>query len=179
MGWKRAGHDRVTHTHTYTQTITLQAKLQGYTLVAQMVKHLPTIRETQVQSLSQEDLLEKEMATHSSILAWKMPWTEEPGRLWSMGSQRVGHDWETSLSLSLIHLSNFHSPGFETNYLSDFSTVVNNMTRAVLPQWDFNICNSFRISDSFEAVSLNFANLMQLSFWCPYLNLHWHRTTLA
>ena len=57
-----------------------------------MVKHLPTMWETWVQSLGQEDLLEKEMATHSSILAWKMPWTEEPSRLQSMGSQRVGHD---------------------------------------------------------------------------------------
>ena len=61
-------------------------------LVAQMVKHLPTMWETQVQSLGWEDLLEKEMATHSSILAWKIPWTEEPGRLQSMGSQRAGHD---------------------------------------------------------------------------------------
>ena len=49
--------------------------------MAQMVKHLPTMQETQVQSLGQEDLLEKEMATHSSILAWKIPWMEEPGRL--------------------------------------------------------------------------------------------------
>ena len=57
-----------------------------------MVKHLPTMRETRVNSLSQEDLLEKEMATHSSILAQKIPWTEEPGRLQSMGSQRVGHN---------------------------------------------------------------------------------------
>ena len=62
------------------------------TLVAQMVKHLPTIWEIQVQSLGWEDLLEKEMATHSSILAWKIPQMEEPGRLQSMGSQRVGHD---------------------------------------------------------------------------------------
>ena len=61
-------------------------------LVAQMVKHLPIVRETWVQSLGREDLLEKEMATHSNILAWKIPWTEEPGRLQSMGSQRVGHD---------------------------------------------------------------------------------------
>ena len=57
-----------------------------------MVKRLPTMREIQVQSLGQEDLLEKEMATHSSIHAWKIPWTEEPGRLQSMGSQRVGHN---------------------------------------------------------------------------------------
>ena len=57
-----------------------------------MVKRLPTMQETQVQSLDQEDLLEKEMGTHSSILAWKVPWTEEPGRLQSMGSHRVRHD---------------------------------------------------------------------------------------
>ena len=67
-------------------------------LVAQTVKHLPTMWETQVQTLGQEDLLEKEVVTHSSILAWKIPWMEEPGRLQSMGSQRVGHDWATSLS---------------------------------------------------------------------------------
>ena len=60
--------------------------------MAQMVRRLPIMRETQVQSLDWEDLLEKEMATQSSILAWKIPWTEEPGRLQSMGSQRVGHD---------------------------------------------------------------------------------------
>ena len=58
--------------------------------------------ETWVQSLSWEDPLEKEMATHSSTLAWKIPWIEEPGRLQSMGSQRVGHDWVTSLTYSLI-----------------------------------------------------------------------------
>ena len=61
-------------------------------LVAQMVKKLPAIQETWVRSLGQEDPLEKEMATHSSILAWRIPWTEEPGSLQSMGSQRVGHD---------------------------------------------------------------------------------------
>ena len=61
-------------------------------LVAQVVKNLPTMQETQAQSLGQEDLLEKEMATHSSILACRIPWTEEPGRLQSMGSQRVRHD---------------------------------------------------------------------------------------
>ena len=61
-------------------------------LVSQVVKRLPTMWETRVQSLGQEDLLEKEMATHSSILAWKIPWTEEPGRLQSMGSKRVRPD---------------------------------------------------------------------------------------
>ena len=57
-----------------------------------MVKHLPTMQETRVQSLGQEDLLEKAMATHSSTLVWKIPWMEEPGRLQPMGWQRVGHD---------------------------------------------------------------------------------------
>ena len=61
-------------------------------LVAQKIKHLSKMREIRVRSLGQEDPLEKEMATHSSILAWKIPWTEDPGRLQSMGPQRVGHD---------------------------------------------------------------------------------------
>ena len=60
-------------------------------LVAQLVKNLPAVQETQARSLGWEDPLEKEMATHSSILAWKISWTEEPGGLQSMGSQRVGH----------------------------------------------------------------------------------------
>ena len=64
-------------------------------LVAQLVKNLPVMWETWVQSLGWEDPLEKEMAAHSSILAWRIPWTEEPGGLQSMGSQRVGHDWAT------------------------------------------------------------------------------------
>ena len=70
-------------------------------LVAQTVKRLSTMRETWVWSLGREDPLEKEMAFHSSTIAWKIPWTEEPDRLQSMGSERVGHDWATSLSLSL------------------------------------------------------------------------------
>ena len=60
--------------------------------MAQTVKHLPTMWETWVQSLGREDLLEKEMAAHSGILAWKIPQMEEPGRLQFMGLQRVGHD---------------------------------------------------------------------------------------
>ena len=60
--------------------------------MAQNVKNLPAVQETWVQSLGGEDLLDKGMATHSSILAWKISWTEEPGRLQSIGSQRVGHD---------------------------------------------------------------------------------------
>ena len=65
---------------------------KGTSLVAQSVKNPPAIQETQVQSLGWEDPLEKGMATHSSILPWRIPWTEEPGRLQCMGSQRVGHN---------------------------------------------------------------------------------------
>ena len=64
----------------------------GDSLVAQTVKPLPAMQETWVQSLGQEDPLEKEMAIHSSTLAWKIPWMEEPGGLQSTGLQRVGHD---------------------------------------------------------------------------------------
>ena len=61
-------------------------------LIAQLVKNLPTVQETRVRSLGGEDPLEKGMGTHSSILAWRLPWTEEPGGLQSVGSQRAGHD---------------------------------------------------------------------------------------
>ena len=74
----------------YADGITLMAEKAS--LVAQTVKRLPTMQETQVQSLGWEDPLEKEMATHSNTLAWKIPWVEEHGRLQSMGSLRVGHD---------------------------------------------------------------------------------------
>jgi len=60
--------------------------------VAQAIKNLPAMQETRVRSLGQEDPLEKGMATHSSILAWRIPWIEEPGGLQSIGSQRVGHN---------------------------------------------------------------------------------------
>ena len=73
----------------------------GASLVAQKVKLLPAMQESRVRSLGQEDPLEKEMATHSSTLAWKIPWMEEPGKLQSRGLQRVGHDRETSLYFSL------------------------------------------------------------------------------
>ena len=65
-------------------------------LVAYMVKNQPAVQETQVRSRGQEDRLEEGTATHSSILAWRIPWTEEPGELQSMGLQRVGHDWVTN-----------------------------------------------------------------------------------
>ena len=77
---------------TYSSIFLFFSFVLGYSqfrasLVAQIVKRLPTMQETQVQSLGREDPLKKEMATHSSVLAWKIPWTEEPGRLQPMGSQ--------------------------------------------------------------------------------------------
>ena len=74
--------------------------LRGASLVAQTVKNPPEMLETWIRSLGWEDPLQKGMATHSSILAWRFPWTEEPGRLQSLGSQRVGHD-------SVINISTF------------------------------------------------------------------------
>ena len=74
----------------------LLAMTDTHCLLAQMVKHLPAIQETQIQSLGKGDPLNKGMTTHSSILAWIVPLTVEPGRLQSTGSQRVGHDWVTN-----------------------------------------------------------------------------------
>ena len=83
------GHRVVTHITRHSST---ELSPKKPSLVAQMVKNLPAMQETQVRSLSWEDPLKKEMATHSSILAWRIPWTEEPGGLQSMGLQRVRHD---------------------------------------------------------------------------------------
>ena len=77
--------------------------------MTQTVKRLPTMRETRVRSLGWEDPLEKEMAPHFSTLAWKIPWTEEPGRLQSMESQRVRPNLANSLSLSQSHLARTYS----------------------------------------------------------------------
>ena len=93
MGSQRVGHDWVTELN--------RTELNWTSLVAQTVKCLSTMQETRVQSQGREDLLEKEMATHSSTLAWKIPWTEEPVRLQSMRSRRVRHNYAISLSLSL------------------------------------------------------------------------------
>ena len=144
MGSQRVGHDWVTFTFTvkppwqnftrtshvfpccdllwkcsffcYAEAHFLQSFLPLGFPVAQMVKNLPAMLEIQVRSLGQEGYLEKQMATHSNILAWRIPCTEKPGGLQSMGSQRVGHDWATNtftfltficcshLHRSLIHL---------------------------------------------------------------------------
>ena len=91
---------QVNHTYNISLPFLYGYKLRHHvwaSLVAQRLKCLPAMWETWVRSLGREDPLEKEMATHSSILAWRIPWMEEPGGLQSMGLQRVGHDWATSL----------------------------------------------------------------------------------
>ena len=95
-------------TFNVVQTIDLEKIVMTYiqhygaSLVAQTLNNMPAMQETQVQSLGWEYLLKKETASHSSILAWRIPWTEEPGRLQSMESQRVGHDWTTNTSGSVV-----------------------------------------------------------------------------
>ena len=89
-----------THVHVYIYMCMYTVYVSMSSLVAQTVKHLCTMWETWVWSLGREDPLEKEMAIHSSTIAWRIPWTEERGRLQSMGLQRVGHDWATSLSFT-------------------------------------------------------------------------------
>ena len=81
-------------------TITQQFVIIFYR--TQTVKRLSTMRETQIRALGWEDPLEKEMAIHSSTIAWKIPWTEEPGRLQSLGSQRVGHEFTFTFTLTLV-----------------------------------------------------------------------------
>ena len=89
-----------------------------FSLVAQMVKNLPAMQETWALSLIREDLLEKGMAIHSSILAWRIPWTEEPGRLRSIGLQRVGHNWACTCAYQRLHPIFKFMRTFETFMLS-------------------------------------------------------------
>ena len=88
----------------------------GASLVAQMVKNLPAMQETWVQTLGREDPLEKEMATYSSILPWRIPWTEEPGRLQSMGSQRVGHNWVTNTHSRVSVCTHTHTQAYSKDH---------------------------------------------------------------
>ena len=92
-------------------------------LVAQMVKRLSTMRETWVRSLGREDPLEKAMAIHSSTIVWKIPWTGEPGWLQSMGSQRVRHDWATSLFHMLLWLMHRNTFKCITKFVENYNIV--------------------------------------------------------
>ena len=100
--------------------LTLWGTSTFFSLMAQTVKNLPAMQETRVQLVDQEDSLEKGMATHSSILAWRIPWTEEPGGLQFTGLQRVGHDWATNIFITFLYFY-FVFPGKRTpniKYLS-------------------------------------------------------------
>ena len=128
----------------------LQSSGLNWRNLAQRLKRLPPMRETRVGSLGWEDSLEKEMATHSSILAWRIPWTEEPGRLQSTGSQRVGHDWATSL--------HFTSSGENTRpFRYDLNQTTYNNT--------VKVTNTFKGLDLVDRVPENFATLSKR--WWP------------
>ena len=128
-------------------------------LVAQRLKRLPAFQETWVQSLGREDPLEKEMATHSSILAWRIPWTEEPGGLQSMGSQRVGHDWAPSLSLMLGRFV----PG------DTLATVCPFWSLEWTPQFIYSFCWWCLVSNLglLQCLLLN----VYTDFWCMFMKM--------
>ena len=92
------GAHLLNHYHCLNREMFAAFYFRLWNSMAQRVKHLSTMWKTQVRSLGQKDPLEKGMAIHSSTITWRIPWTEEPGRLQSIGSQRVGHDWATSLT---------------------------------------------------------------------------------
>ena len=122
--------------------------------MAQRLKRLPEMWETRVQSLGREDALEKEVATHSSTLAWRIPWREEPGRLQSMGSQRVGHDWATSLHF-------FTSKG-------QFSSVQFSCVWLFATPWIAARQASLSITNSLSSLRLTSSHLI---LYCPLLLL--------
>ena len=144
----------------------LQYPSFSHSLVAQRLKRLPGMRETRVQSLGQEDPLEKEMATHSSTLGWRIPWREEPGILQSMGSQRVGHDWANSLSLSPI----FQTLNVTSMKLTDLSPKSTSLSSAavkkifwgqdLLMDWVGKLCKG-----KLNSGSVTWANVWNVYLW--------------
>ena len=113
--------------------------LSPWSLVAQRLKRLPPSRETQVRSLGREDPLEKEMEIHSSILAWRVPWTEKPSRLQSMGSQRVGHDFTFTFSMVLKHSFPGHSLS-ETHLPTDMPRAAASLNKHSLSNLSQTLC---------------------------------------
>ena len=112
----------------------------GASLVAQRIKHLPAMRETRIRSLGWEDPLEKEMATHSSILAWGIPWTEEPGGLQSTGSQRVGQLQPTCLPWAFIYCyENLYCNVMDEHFLLKISNFVLSYLRLYII-WNLCLC---------------------------------------
>ena len=148
---------------TFQLKFTFDSIIYFSRLLAQMVKSLPTMWETWVWSLSQEDPLEKEMATHSNILAWEIPWMEEPGGLQCLGSQRVGHDWETSLSLSLfIQVYSFLL--VEHDYKSCLKIWV--MSRCTSIVFSLRVINFFPVICHISLDCILYLNIMLKYSWC-------------
>ena len=143
-----------THTHIYGEG--------DASLVAQMVKHLVAMWKTRVWSLGQEDPLEKEMGTHSSTLAWRIPWMEEPGTLQSMGSQRVRYNWVTSFSLSHTHT---HTVDVVVQSASHVQFFVTPWTAAHQASLSLTISRSLLKFMFFTLVMPS----SHLIFWCPLL----------
>ena len=118
--------------------------ISGASLVAQMVKNLLSMQETQVWTLGQEDSLEKEMANHYSILAWRITWTEEPGGLPSMESQRVGHDWATNTHTHTQYLS--HRVAVKSKWVSAYYALIPVFSKS--KHWQMFSCSSFHCHQS-------------------------------
>ena len=127
-----------------------------------MVKNLSAMQETWVQSLGWEEHLEKEMATHSSILAWKIPWTEEAGMLQSLGWQRVGHDWATSLATVLSSLGESFSLQIEDKRLVEFD--LSSWTYLIL----ISLCYALGLCHSFKSCALPLSLLFHALFLNPF-----------
>ena len=138
-------------------------------LVSPTVKRLSTMRETQVLSLGQEDPLEKQMAVHSRTIAWKIPWTEEPGRLQSMGLQRVGHAWAASLNFSCV---------VAWYILISISLVTSDAEHAFISLMAFHILSLVRclfrflcVLDNSPLSGMSFANMFCQSVVCLFVLL--------
>ena len=140
------------HAHVYmpekASVISMQLNDQVSSPVAQTVKNLPAMQETWVQSLGQEDLLQEEMATHSSVLAWKILWTEEPGRLQSIGLQPVGHSWVTN-----------------TKYLHTVTFLGSNTVPSEWTVWLFNVFPASKSQCLYCSVWARPACLCLTSWW--------------
>ena len=119
-----------TNWSVYPSSLDLPIKVSGASLIVQLVKNLPAMQETRVRVLSPEDPLEKEMATHSRILTWRIPWTEEPGRLQSMGSQESDTTWW--LNHHYHHTSQQDVPSFLWSFVFYF-----------LPHLGYNLSSIF------------------------------------
>ena len=137
-------------------------------LVAQRLKHLAAMWETWVQSLGREDPLEKKMATRSSILAWKIPWTEDPGRLQFIGSQSVGHNWVSSLSFFLslyVALWDSKTPHRPTGERVSWCLETSPPSR--LPPQDWSLSQLFCLSFWLLYFVLSPLEENGLPFWVP------------